>query len=251
MKSLNRMWLLLAALVLGNAVIVAAHAQDREARLREALASEDRAEQHKERDRNDHPLEVLEFLGVDDGMTALDVISGGGYWTGVLSPAVGPSGKVYRHNPAFIVDRGGADFLAEERALVERLGNVEPVHGDLEDANLEGEVDVAITSNNFHDMFNRGGEEGGVAFLSAIYAALKPGGALGLIDHEGLPSGDNAELHRIDPDAVRRTLEAAGFVIEEESDLLANPEDPKDISIRDPSVAGKTTKMLIRARKPE
>lgn len=251
MKGMNRTWLPLAVLTLSSAFIVPATAQDRDARISEALAAPERSAQHKERDRNDHPLEVLEFLGVEDGMTALDVVSGGGYWTGILSPAVGPTGKVYRHNPPFIVERGGADFLAEERALVERLGNVEPVHGDLGDAGIQNEVDVAITSNNFHDMYNRGGDEGGVAFLSGIYAALKPGGVLGLIDHEGLPDGDNAELHRVDPDAVRRTLEATGFVIEAESDLLDNPDDPKNVSVRDPSVAGKTAKILVRARKPE
>lgn len=249
MKVMKRTWLRLAVLAVGGAAAAGVYAQDLERRLQDALAAPERSAEHKERDRNTKPIEVLEFLGVDEGMTVLDVVSGGGYWTSVLSPAVGPSGKVYMHNPAFLVNREG--FLEQERELVERLGNVEPVHGDLGEADVGGEVDVAITSNNFHDMYNRGGEEGGIAFLSGIHSALKPGGVLGVIDHEGLPDGNNAELHRVDPAAVKRVLEAAGFVVEDESDLLDNPDDPKTVGVRDPSVAGKTDKLLIRARKPE
>jgi len=249
MRFIKRSWLPLAVLALGSAAAV--QAQDQEARIREALASADRSAEHKARDQNDKPIEVLEFLGVEDGMTALDVISGGGYWTGVLSPAVGPSGKVYMHSPEFMIQRGGEQFLAREREIVERLGNVEPLHGDISDSDAAGEIDVAITSNNFHDQYNRGGLEAGKAFLEDIFAALKPGGVLGLIDHEGVAGQNNAELHRVDPAGAKEALEAAGFVVEAESDLLANPDDPKTVGVRDPSVSGKTQKILIRARKPE
>jgi len=249
MRFIKRSWLALAVLALGSAATV--HAQDQEARMREALASPDRSAEHKARDQNDKPIEVVQFLGVEDGMTVLDVISGGGYWTGVLSPAVGPSGKVYMHNPEFMIQRGGEQFLEREREIVERLGNVEPLHGSIGDSAAAGQVDVAITSNNFHDQYNRGGLEAGKAFLEDIFAALKPGGVLGLIDHEGMAGQNNAELHRVEPAAAKEALEAAGFVVEAESDLLANPDDPKTVGVRDPSVAGKTQKILIRARKPE
>src|SRR5690606_6730353 len=206
MRFIKRSWLPLAVLALGSAAAV--QAQDQEARIREALASADRSAEHKTRDQNDKPIEVLEFLGVEDGMTALDVISGGGYWTGVLSPAVGPSGKVYMHSPEFMIQRGGEQFLAREREIVERLGNVEPLHGDISDSDAAGEIDVAITSNNFHDQYTRGGLEAGKAFLEAIFAALKPGGVLGLIDHEGVAGQNNAELHRVELSAAKEALEA-------------------------------------------
>jgi predicted methyltransferase len=247
MKLMKRTWPALAVLALGSVAIADAEAQDQEARMREALGSAERSAEHKARDENDKPIEVVQFLGVEEGMTALDIISGGGYWTGVLSAAVGSAGTVYMHNPPFMASREG--FAEQERAIVDRLGNVEPLHGDLGDADVQ--VDVAITSNNFHDQYNRGGEEAGVAFLGGVYAALKPGGVLGLIDHAGLPGENNAELHRIDADAAKRTLEAAGFVVEAESDVLANPDDPKTVGVRDDSVRGKTEKILIRARKPE
>src|SRR5690606_35343708 len=170
MRFIKRSWLPLAVLALGSAAVV--DAQDQQTRMRDALASPDRPAEHKARDQNDKPIDVVQFLGVEDGMTALDVISGGGYWTGVLSAAVGSSGTVYMHSPEFMVERGGDEFLTREREIVERLGNVEPLHGDISDSDAAGQIDVAITSNNFHDQYNRGGLEAGRAFLEDIFAAL-------------------------------------------------------------------------------
>ncbi|MBN1239022.1 MAG: class I SAM-dependent methyltransferase [Gammaproteobacteria bacterium] len=248
MKLNTRIWLPLAVLALGGAVGAAAQAQDRQ-ELREALAAEERSAEDKARDAESKPIEVLEFLGVESGMTALDIIAAGGYWTEVLSAAVGPDGKVYKQNPEFFLQRGGDEFLQNEQAMVERLGNVEPIHGDLQDSSLSEDVDVAITSMNYHDVYNRGGDEAGTAFLEGVYDVLKPGGVLGVIDHVGIAGQDNAAFHRVEVDAVKRTLEAAGFTVEEESDLLANPEDDHTRNIRDDSL-DRTDKMLIRARKP-
>src|SRR5690606_41559721 len=129
--------------------------------------------------------------------------------------------------------RGGRQCLAHKLSSVGRLGKVEPLHGDISESAAAGQSDVAITSNNFHDQYNRGGLEAGKAFLEDIFAALKPGGVLGLIDHEGIAGQNNAELHRVDPAGAKEALEAAGFVVEAESDLLANPDDPKTVGVRD------------------
>ncbi|HEX7082039.1 MAG TPA: hypothetical protein VF329_13595 [Gammaproteobacteria bacterium] len=252
MIRIKRIGLPLAALaVCGIGAAAQAQAQDQEERLREALQAPERSDEAKQRDETDMPIEVMEFLGVEDGMTALDVISASGYWAEVLSAAVGPSGKVYMHNPAFMVNRGGDEFMQREQAMVDRLGNVEPVHGDLAEAEIAGQVDVAITSMNFHDQYNRGGLEAGAAFLQGIYDALKPGGVLGLIDHVGIEGQDNAEFHRVQPEAAKEALEEVGFTVEAESDLLENPDDPHTVGVRDPSVRGHTDKFLFLARKPE
>ena len=248
MRLNTRTWLPLAALALGSAIATAAGAQDRQ-RLEEALAADERPAESKARDAESKPIDVVEFLGVESGMTALDIIAAGGYWTEVLSGAVGPDGKVYKQNPQFFLQRGGDEFLQDEQAMVDRLGNVEPIHGDLADSDLGEEVDVAITSMNYHDVYNNGGDEAGVAFLEGVYGVLKPGGVLGIIDHVGVAGQDNAAFHRVEVDAVRRTLEAAGFTVEEESDLLANPADDHTLNIRDESL-DRSDKMLIKARKP-
>lgn len=250
MKSIRRTWLPMAVLALGGALGSGAHAQDEQAqRMERALASPDRSAEAKARDEISKPIEVVQFLGIETGDTALDVIAAGGWFTEVLSAAVGPSGKVYSQNPAFFLERGGDEFLAREQAQVERLGNVEPVHGDLADADLE-DVDAAVTSMNFHDLYNSGGAEVGTAFLKSIYDTLKPGGVLGVIDHVGIAGQDNAAFHRVELDATKEALESAGFTIEAESDLLANPADDHEVGVRDPSLEGKSDRFLIRARKP-
>lgn len=250
MKSITRSWIPVAALALSGVLGSAAEAQDEQAqRMQSALASPERSAEAKARDEISKPIEVVQFLGIETGDTVLDVIAAGGWFTEVLSAAVGPSGKVYSQNPAFFLERGGDEFLAREQAQVERLGNVEPVHGELTDADLQ-DIDAAVTSMNFHDVYNSGGAEVGAAFLESIYDTLKAGGVLGIIDHVGIAGQDNAALHRVELAATKEALESAGFVVEAESDLLANPADDHSAGVRDPSLDGKSDRFLILARKP-
>ena len=239
-----------AVCVFGSAVGSIAHAQDEQvARMRTALASPDRPAEDKERDAVRKPIEVVQFLGIETGMTALDVIAVGGWFTEVLSAAVGPTGKVLSQNPMFFVQREG--FAEREVERNERLGNVQAVHGDLPEAGIDGQADAAVTALNLHDIYNgQGGEAAAVAMLKGIYDALKPGGVLGLIDHTGIAGQDNAAFHRIQPAQARDALTKAGFTIEAESDILANPADDHAKGVRDPSIARHTDQFLIRARKP-
>jgi predicted methyltransferase len=224
-----------------------AQAQDEQtARLRAALASPERSAENKARDAARKPVEVIQFLGVADGMTALDVFAVGGWYTEVLSAAVGPPGKVYSQNPAFFTSREG--FIDQESARNERLGNVAPIHGDV--AGIDGQVDVAITNNNLHDIYNRGGEEAALPWLTSVYNALKPGGVFGVMDHVGIAGQDNAQLHRMDLAAARAALVKAGFTIEAESDLLKNPADDHTRGPTDASLGGNSDRFLIKARKP-
>jgi predicted methyltransferase len=86
--------------------------------------------------------------------------------------------------------------------------------------------------------------------LKAIYAGLKPGGVLGLIDHVGVAGQDNAKLHRMLPQQARDAITKAGFTIEAESKLLANPADDHTKGVFDPAIRGKTDQFMFRARKP-
>ena len=181
-------------------------------------------------------------------MTALDVFAVGGWYTEVLSAAVGPAGKVYSQNPAFFTSREG--FIDAESARNERLGNVAPIHGEVQAGGIDGQVDVAITNNNLHDLYNRGGEEAALPLIQGVYGALKPGGVFGVMDHVGVAGQDNAQLHRMDIDAARAMLVKAGFAIEAESDLLKNPADDHTHGPNDASLGGNSDRFLIKARKP-
>lgn len=98
--------------------------------LAAALASEDRAAADRARDAGRKPAEVVAFLGIGSGMTVMDLIAAGGYYTEVLSLAVGPTGKVYSQNPPRVLQfRDGANEKALSARLADgRLPNVERVN---------------------------------------------------------------------------------------------------------------------------
>jgi predicted methyltransferase len=234
--------------VLGATLGTVAQAQDEQAaRMKTALAAPGRPQADKDRDAARKPIETIQFLGIKTGQTAIDVFAFGGWFTEVLSAAVGPKGKVYGQNPEFITSRG--DFVANEKARDDRLGNVTPVHGELAAAGIKN-ADAAITALNLHDVYNMQGEAGAVAFAKSVFDALKPGGVFGVIDHAGSAGQDNKAFHRIPIEQAREVLTKAGFKIEAESKILANPADDHTKPVRDPSVAGHTDQFIIRARKP-
>jgi predicted methyltransferase len=218
-----------------------------------ALASPDRSEADRARDDGRRPADVTAFLGVKPGMTALDLIAAGGYYTEVLSLAVGPEGRVYAQNPPFVLKyRDGAnDKALTARLAGDRLPNVERLDRDLAELEVApGSIDVAITALNFHDVYNGRGSEAAEAFLAAVYRLLAPGGVLGVIDHAGSPGADNGELHRIEESRVEEVVKTSDFEIEARSDLLRNPGDDRSKNVFDPAVRGRTDRFVMRLRKP-
>jgi predicted methyltransferase len=217
------------------------------------LASPDRPEADRARDAGRRPADVVAFLGIEPGMTAIDLIAAGGYYTEVLSLAVGPKGKVYAQNPSFVLNYREGTMVKPltDRLSGGRLSNVERLDRDLADLKLvPGSIDVAITALNFHDLYNGRGPEVAEAFLATVYRLLAPGGVLGLIDHAGNPGADNEELHRIEESRVDAAVKASDFEIEAKSDLLRNPEDDHSKNVFDPAVRGRTDRFLLRLRKP-
>ena len=216
--------------------------------------AEGRSDEDKARDAQRKPAEVLEFLGLKSGDTVLDIWASGGWYTEVLSDAVGPEGKVYSQNsPRVLAFRDGYyDKALSERLAGGRLANVVRVDQALSDGPIEADsVDLAITALNLHDVYNREGEEATVAFFESVMAVLKPGGVLGVIEHVGAADADNVSLHRMQPGQAKATATAAGFVIEAESDVLANAEDDHTQGVFAPDIRGKTDRFILKLRKPE
>ena len=238
----------LALCVLGSTLAFQAQAQDEQvARMRTALAAPARPAEDKERDAVRKPIETIQFLGIKTGQTVIDVIAAGGWFTDVLSAAVGPSGKVLAQNPEFFVSRPG--FAENEKQRHDRLGNVQAVHGELAANGIASQADAAVTALNLHDLYNgQNGEGAAVAFAKGVYDALKPGGVFGVIDHVGIAGQDNAAFHRMQLTQARDVLTKAGFKIEAESNILANPADDHTKGVRD--MARHTDQFLLRARKP-
>ncbi|GAC1591803.1 MAG: hypothetical protein NVS3B5_23260 [Sphingomicrobium sp.] len=90
-------------------------------------------------------------------------------------------------------------------------------------------------------------------WLTSIFAAMKPGGIVGVVDHSG-PAGDTRaivnKLHRIDPAVERADFEQAGFIFDGESQLLRNPADDHSLLVFDPAIRGKTDRFAYRFKRP-
>lgn len=218
------------------------------------LVSESRTEADRARDAGRKPLEVIAALGIEPGMKVLDVIAASGWYTEVLSLAVGPDGHVATHNTAFTLQmRDGANEQALTKRLAnDRLPNVSRLDKEIADFSAEdGRFDAALTALNLHDIYNRGGDAAAIGAMRAVYSVLKPGGVFGVIDHQGIDGQDNEALHRMWKTDAIRVAEAAGFVVEADLGVLHFHDDDMTKHMRDDSVRGRTHRFLLKLRKPE
>lgn len=216
----------LLSLVAATAMFVGTNALAIDAdKLNAALASADRSDADKALDAGRKPVQVLEYLGLEEGMTVLDVMSGGGWYTEVLSYAVGPEGTVYMQNSPASLARGTTEATVTAR-VEGRLDNVERVNKDLSELGLApNSVDFAITNLNFHDVYNAN-PEAAQALLQAVKAVIKPGGVFAIIDHAGTMGADNASLHRVPKELVVEAARQAGLtVVDADSQVLRVPSD--------------------------
>ena len=220
--------------------------------LASVLASDSRPEADRARDAGRKPAEVLALLGIEPGMDVLDLVAASGWYSEVLSLAVGPDGSVTAQNPAWMLAFQDGGVVAGLDARIEGgLSNVTRLDSTwAEVAAMEDRFDMALSALNIHDVYYLESPEATAEFASAVYSALKPGGVFGIIEHVGDPDGDNANLHRIDKDLVIEIVTAAGFTVEAESDLLANPADDHTQSVFSEGIRGQTDRFLLKLRKP-
>ncbi len=222
-----------------------------------AVAAPDRPEASRELDASRKPAETLTFLGLEPGMTAADLIPGEGYWTELLAHAVGPDGTVVALQPVqFYNDEKS---VAEWSALEQRAPGVTLVRYPFDAFAYDADsLDWAIMNLNYHDLYWVS-EQYKIpftdpdAFVAALYAAMKPGGTVGIIDHVGEGADTRSlvdKLHRIDPAVVRADFERGGFEFVGESEILRNPEDDHTANVFDPAIRGKTDRFMFKFRKP-
>jgi predicted methyltransferase len=232
-----------AALMCGQAFAID------EARLTAVLNSSDRSDADKALDAARQPVAVLGFLGLEEGMTVMDVMASGGWYTEVLSLAVGPQGKVLMQNSPAALARGTTAETVNNR-VNGRLNNVERVDNTFDALGVApGSVDMAITHLNFHDVYNAN-PAAAMAMLAAVKDTLKSGGILGIADHRGNLGADNAALHRIPLDSVVQAATDAGFYVVGVSDALYVDSDPRTAGPFDESLGRNTDRILLKLMKP-
>lgn len=216
-----------------------------------AVAAPGRPASDKARDAARKPAQVLAFAGVKPGDKVADFIIGGGYYTRILTGAVGPSGKVYAYQPAEFI-QFNPKYGEDLETVASAHANVVPVNASMTAIGFAEPLDMIFTAQNYHDFHLKQVPAGAAAMINkAMFDALKPGGTLLIIDHHAAPgSGVSAAdtLHRIDVEAVKAEVTAAGFVLDGESDVLAQPSDPRTglvFPLRD-----KTDQFTLKFRKP-
>jgi len=199
-------------------------------------------------------VELTEFARAHAGSTVMDVWPGSGDWTRLFSDIVGREGRVYSFVPAELA-HFKSDPVGQMRALAKEPGreNVEVVSADLVALPKRSQsLDVVWLHLFYHDLHTsllqtKGATPAG--FNRAVYERLKPGGFYVIVDHVA-PTATGAShaesLHRIDPAAVREEVETAGFVLDAESTVLANKDDPHSTKVFDPSIKGETDRFAYR-----
>ena len=223
-----------------------------------AVADSARPATDTERDAQRKPGATLAFSGIKPGDVVVELAPGKGYYTRLLSAAVGPQGKVIAiaspprpdapadaPPPAAAVQAIAADpHYANVTVSVQRVAQLQLPEGVA--------ADLVWTSQNYHDFHNIPDVDV-VNIDKAVFRTLKPGGIFLVLDHvaqAGSGFRDTSTLHRIDPDAVKKEVESAGFKYLGESNILQNKADPHTAKVFDPAIRGHTDQFILKFRKP-
>jgi predicted methyltransferase len=219
-----------------------------------AVASPDRPKADTDRDALRHPDLLMAFAGVKPGDQVADIMPGKGYFTHLFSKVVGPTGHVYAIVPAELANvapkaADAAKALASEPAFTNVSTLVQPTAAIAAPVKL----DIAWTSDNYHDLYGFFGADEAAKFDAAVFNALKPGGVFIVVDHVAKPGTSSTSpktLHRIDPATVKAQVLAAGFKLDADSDVLRNSADSHELKVFAPEIRGRTDQFVFRFRKP-
>ena len=222
-----------------------------------AVAAPSRTPDNVKLDEGRKPAALLSFFGLNRGMQVLDLFGGNKYWLEIMAPAIGPGGHVTIWQPAqFMNDKRKADL----DAFAAQAKNVSIISSPFETPNLpKNAFTFAIINLDYHDVYWENADRkiprmDPDTWLKALYAAMKPGGIVGVVDHVALPNADTRatveKLHRIDPDVIKADFKRAGFQLVASSDLLRNPADDHQLLVFDPKIRGHTDRAVFKFRKP-
>ncbi|WGL17473.1 methyltransferase [Microbulbifer bruguierae] len=242
---------------------------------KEAIEGDHRTPAYAARDQYRHPAETLEFFQVKPDMTVVEIWPGGGWYSEILAPMLKENGTFYAaHFPA---DTEVGYFKSSRKSFEKMLAEEQDVYGAVKltefapggDSEIApaGVADAVLTFRNVHNWM--GGKNEQAAFKT-FYKALKPGGVLGVVEHRAKPGTSRADMRNsgyVTQDYVIELAKNAGFVLEESSEVNANPKDtadhPKGVWTLPPSLRlgdedkdkylaiGESDRMTLRFRKPK
>ena len=222
----------LAAAVLS----VPASAQDAASLIDRAMTGGHRAEANKARDKYRHPKETLLFFGLDPAMTVVEITPGRGWYTEILAPVLKEKGEYYAAVGA--ITEKSPDFAKQNDSYYRGMLAAAPdlfgktqfsvmTPPDIQVAPA-GSADLVLTFRNVHNWAKAGTAD---AMFKAFFTALKPGGALGVVEHRakpGTPFQQQIDSGYMTEAYVIEAAQKAGFRVDNKSEINANPRDTKD-----------------------
>jgi predicted methyltransferase len=210
-----------------------------DAKLRTSLAGPQRTDREKARDVYRHPLQTLEFFGLHDDMTVVEISPGGGWYTAVLAPVLRDRGKLFvaggdpNGDPKSEGTQNAKELWARFQATPAAFDKVQAVVVKEDAPWVFGppeSADMVLTFRNFHNWV---GSPMVDKVLVAALTVLKHGGVLGVVDHRAKP-GTPVDPKVIDATGyvpqsyVVEAVEKAGFQLAGKAEINANPRDTKD-----------------------
>lgn len=216
------------------------------AAIQAAVNSGQRTADERERDAGRKPVEVLTLSGIRPGFHVIELGSFGLYYSKILATIVGPDGKLDMFDPP-MADGFGGDAA---RTFTASQSNAEYHVADYAEAEFPADVDAVYLILFYHDLTPWGID---TAVLNAkVFEALKPGGVYLIVDHkaeDGSGMRDGGTIHRIDAQTIIDEVTAAGFELEQQSDILSNPDDPRTAGVF--TMRGQTDRAVLVFRKPD
>jgi predicted methyltransferase len=273
-SSVRTRWLAAAALACAATSALAEVAAD----LAAAIAGPQRSTENRARDVWRHPGETLGFFGIRAGMTVVEISPGGGWYTEILAPYLREQGKLYAAAyPADVAGEDGEYYRKSREAFNAKLAAMPAVYDRVVvtdfmaptrlDIAPAGSADLVLTFRNMHNWLTDDKAE--LAVMAAAYKALKPGGVLGIVEHRTDKPVTREQMYNLGymaESVVIAAAEAAGFRLEEKSEINANPKDmhdhpegvwalPPTLVLKDQDrekylAIGESDRMTLRFRKP-
>ena len=205
--------------------------------IRVTLSASHRSHKSRARDRFRHPAETVAFFGLADDMTVVEVFPGRGWYTDVIAPLLLNKGRLYAAGNALDVPGQREYRYPRQRAYNKKIADNPQVYGAVEVTYLTppkhttiaptGTTDLVLTFRNVHNWLR----EDPRPYFKAMYAALKPGGILGVVEHRAKPGMSLEKMivsGYMTEAKVIELAEAAGFEFVEKSEVNANPKDTAD-----------------------
>ncbi|MEM0912676.1 MAG: methyltransferase [Pseudomonadota bacterium] len=220
-----------------------------------AMKSDIRTQAEIDRDRNRKPVETLNFFGLEEDMSVVELIPGGGWYTKLLVPLLAENGTYYAAYGTTRVENSLSTLPGFERMnIIAKDANLFREEGarfySLEQAGLGvSDIDMVLTFRNYHNF----GDQGRAAMNDAAFDALKPGGIYGVVDHTArhMEPMTSSNRRRFDPVKAIKEIQDAGFVLVDFSTLHYKEDDELEYEVGARSVSGNTDRWTLKFMKPE